>query len=142
MLAGEPLGRPGTPLSAEPPHMSPLRVLTQHPVPVIAVGDDGAIVFANTAFADVMSCSRNAVTSMSYEGVCAVLPPDETLVAVTRLGPNTIGRLLQLGEATLFVKMRRSAILSAADSGPVTLFEGLMTRLSRLAEGHAGDATI
>ena len=73
---------------------------------------------------------------MSYEDVCSVLPPDETLVVLTRLGTNTIGRLLLLGEATLFVKMRRSAILSAADSGPVTLFEGLMKRLSRLAAGQ------
>ncbi len=136
MLAGEPLRRPGASLSAEPPEITPLRVLTQHPVPVIAVADDGAIVFANTAFANVLNCSCGAVTSMSYEDICSVLPPDETLVAVTRLGPNTIGRLLQLGEATLFVKMRRSAILSAADSGPITLFEGLMRRLSRLAAGQ------
>jgi hypothetical protein len=73
---------------------------------------------------------------MSYEDICSILPPDETLVAVTRLGPNAIGRSLQLGAATLFVKMRRSAILSAADSGPVTLFEGLMKRLSRLVAGQ------
>ena len=136
MLAGEPLRRPGASLSAEPPEMTALRVLTQHPVPVVAVADDGAIVFSNTAFADVLSCSCDAVMSMSYEDICSVLPPDEALVAVTRLGPNTIGRLLQLGEATLFVKMRRSAILSAADSGPVTLFEGLIKRLSRLAAGQ------
>jgi nitrogen-specific signal transduction histidine kinase len=135
MLAGEPpLQQLGTSFGAEPSRMTPLRVLTQHPVPVIAVADDGAIVFANTAFADVLSCSCDSLTSMSYEDICSILPPDETLVAVTRLlGPNTIGRSLQLGESTLFVKMRRSAILSAADSGPVTLFEGLMKRLSRLA---------
>ena len=66
MLAGEPLRRPGASLSAEPPLMSPLRVLSQHPVPVIAVADDGALVFANTAFANVLGCSRNAVTSMSF----------------------------------------------------------------------------
>jgi PAS domain-containing protein len=126
MLAGEPLRRPGTSPSAEPPLTSPLRVLTQHPVPVVAAADDGALVFANTAFAKLFGCSRTAVTSMSYEDICSLLPPDETLVAVTRLGPNAIGRLLELGEATLFVKMRRSAILSAADSGPVMLFEGLM----------------
>jgi hypothetical protein len=52
MLSGEPLQWPGNHLSAEPPQMSPLRVLTQHPVPVIAVADDGVVVFANTAFAD------------------------------------------------------------------------------------------
>ncbi len=136
MLAGEPLRRLGTSLSDEPPRMTPLRALTQHPVPVIAAADDGAIVFANTAFADVLSCSCDAVRSMSYEDIRSFLPRDETLVAVTRLGTNSIGRVLQLGEATLFVKMRRSAIPSAADSGPITLFEGLMKRLSRLAEGH------
>jgi PAS domain-containing protein len=136
MLAGEPPRRPGTSLSSEPPRMTPLRMLAQHPVPVVAVADDGAIVFANTAFVAVLGCSGDAVASMSYEDICSFLPADETLVAVTRLGPNTIGRLLELGEATLFVKMRRSAILSAADSGPVTLFEGLMKRLSRLAAGQ------
>jgi nitrogen-specific signal transduction histidine kinase len=116
--------------------MSTLRVLTQHPVPVIAVADNGAIVFANTAFAEVLSCSRNAVTSMSYEDICSFLPPDETLAAVTRLSPNTIGRLLQLGEATLFVKMRRSAMLGGASAGPITRFEELLDRLSRLT--HPG----
>ena len=134
MLSGLPLRRPGPSLGAEPPEMSPLRVLTQHPVPVIAVADDGAVVFANTAFADFLSCSSNAVTSSSYEDICSFLPADEALFAVTRLAPDTIGRLLQVGEATLFVKMRSSARVSAADSGPITLFEGLVERLSRLAE--------
>jgi hypothetical protein len=133
MLSGAPLQSPGASLSAEPPQMTPLRVLMQHPVPVIAVADGGVVVFANTAFADVLSCSCGAVTAMSYEDICSVLPSDEILVAVARLGADTIGRLLQTGEATLFVKMRRSAVVGAADSGPVLLFEGLMRRLSRLA---------
>src|SRR5579859_6174576 len=105
MLAGEPLQRPDHSFSTEPPRMTPLRVLTQHPVPVVAVADDGAVVFANTAFAAVLGCSSDVVASMTYEDICSFLPFDETLVAVTRLGPYTIGRLLQLGEATLFVKM-------------------------------------
>lgn len=133
MLPDIPLQRPGASPSAEPPEMSPLRVLTQHPVPLIALADDGAVVFANAAFADVLGCSDCVVTSLSYESLCSLLPADEILVAITRLGPSSIGRLLKLGEATLFAKMRRSAIVSAADSGPVTLFEGLIERLSRLA---------
>lgn len=128
---------PGDSFSAEPPGMSALRVLTRHPVPVIAVADDGAVVFANTAFAEVLSCSGRAVTSMSYEDLCSLLPADEIFVAITRLGPSSIGRLLQLGEATLFVKMRRSAIFGAAGSGPVTQFEGLLQRLSRLSAQSA-----
>jgi len=133
MLSGGPLQHPGDSLAAEPDHISALRVLTQHPVPVVAAADDGAVVFANTAFADVLSCSRDAVTSISYDDICSLLPPDEILLAVTRLGSGPIGRVLQLGQATLFVKMRRSAIISAATWSPVTRFEGLLTRLSRLA---------
>jgi len=133
MLSGDPSQQPGDRLIAEPRQSSALRALTQHPVPVIAVADDGAVVFANTAFADVLGCSRDAVTSSSYEDICSFLPPDETLVAVGRLGPGPVERVLQFGQATLFVKMRRSAVISADDSGPITRFEGLMERLSRLA---------
>jgi hypothetical protein len=134
MLAGEPLQWPRNHLGAEPPGRSPLRVLTQHPVPVIAVADDGVVVFANTAFADFLSCSCDAVTSSSYEDICSFLPADEMLLAVTRLGPGPIGRVLHLGQATLFVKIRRSAIVSAANWGRITRFEGLLIRLSGLAE--------
>jgi hypothetical protein len=122
------------PLIAESRQTAAFRKLTQHPVPVIAVADGGAVVFANTAFAEVLSCSCDAVTSMSYEDICSFLPADETLFAVTPLGADTIGSLLQLGQATLFAKMRRSAITSGADSGVITLFDRLLQRLSQLAE--------
>ena len=134
MPFGAPLQWPGDSLIAESPEIPARRVLAQHPVPVIAVADDGAILFANTAFAEVLGCSRDAVTAISYDDICSALPADETLFAVTRLSPDTIGGLLQLGRATLFVKMRRSAIVGDAGPGPVTLFEGMVERLSRLAE--------
>jgi hypothetical protein len=121
-------------LIAESRQMTAFRKLTQHPVPLIAVADSGHVVFANTAFAEVLSCSCDAVTSMSYEDICSLLPADETLFAVAPLGADTIGGLLELGQATLFAKMRRSAITSGADSGAITLFDGLLTRLSQLAE--------
>jgi hypothetical protein len=134
MALGAALRWPGDSLISESRRRSVLRVLVQHPVPVIAVADGGAVLLANRAFAEVLGCSCDAVTSISYEDICSVLPIDETLFAVTRLCPDTIGSLLQLGHATLFVKMRRSAILSGADSDAVELFEGLMKRLSLLAE--------
>jgi hypothetical protein len=113
MALGAPLQRPGDSPIRESRQMCARRVLAQHPVPVIAVADDGAVLFANTAFADVPSCLFSAVT---------------------RLGADAIASLLQLGQATLFVRMRRSAIVPGADSGAITLFEALMERLSRLAE--------
>ena len=70
---------------------------------------------------------RDAVTSISYEDICSVLPTDETLFAVTRQGPS----LMPLSQVTFFAKMRRSAIPSAADSDAVAMFEELMERLWR-----------
>lgn len=134
MASDAPLQLPGDPLTGESRHISALQLLVRHPIPVIAVADDGAVVFANRAFAEVLSCSRDAVTSISYDDICAVLPTDETFFAATELCPDTVGRLLRLGRATLFVKIHRSAILSGADSAAVALFDALMRRLSQLAE--------
>lgn len=132
MPADASLPRPGASLGAPPAEMTALRVLTEHPVPLLAVARDGAVVFANKAFADVLSCSCDAVTTISYADICSLLPPDETLFAVTQLSPDTIRRVLQLANATLFVKIRRSAIVSAAATGPITRLEGQLERLSRL----------
>ena len=126
-LLDGPLRRPGDSLIAESRQISALGVLAQYPAPVIAVAHDGAVLFANTAFAHLLGCSCDAVTSISYEDICSVLPTDETLFAVTRQGPS----LMPLSQVTFFAKMRRSAIPSAADSDAVAMFEELMERLWR-----------
>lgn len=61
--------RPSDSPIAESCQTPALPVLEQYPVPAIAVADDGAVLFANTAFARVFGCSRDAVTSMSYEDI-------------------------------------------------------------------------
>jgi hypothetical protein len=131
MLLVDPSRRLGDSAIAESPHVSALGVLEQCPVPVIAVADDGAVLFANTAFAHLLGYSCEAPTSISYEDICSALPADETLFAVTRLGPKAIGSLMQSGQATVFVKIRKSATLSAADSDAIVMFKELMQRLSR-----------
>ena len=124
--------RPADSRNAESPQTSVLGVLEQCPIPLIAAAD-GAVLFANTAFAHLLGYSREAITSRSYEDICSFLPPDETLFAITRLGSHLFGRLHPLGQATVFVKMLRSAIVNDADSDAVTLVKGLGERLSRLA---------
>jgi hypothetical protein len=57
MLLVDPSQRPADSLIAESRH-----ALTQHPAPVIAIADDGAVVFANTAFA-VPRCLGSGVSS-------------------------------------------------------------------------------
>jgi PAS domain-containing protein len=118
---------------AEPRQTPALEVLEQFPVPVIALADDGAVLFANTAFAEMLGCSRDA-TSMSYEDIFYALPTEDTLFAVTRLRADTIGELLHLDGSTLFAKMSKSAMMRGADSVAIATFADLMERLSGLAE--------
>src|ERR1700712_3151676 len=107
-----------------------LRALEQNPIAAIAVADDGVVLFANTAFAKLLGCSCDAVTSMSYAYICSTLPAGETLFAVARLCPDTIGRSLQFGQATCFVKMHKSAVMNGVESVATAMFEGLTERLS------------
>jgi hypothetical protein len=110
-------------------------VLEQCPVPVIAVADDGVVVFASPAFAHLFGHSCDEVASMSYEDICSVLPADETLFPVTRLAPNAVvGSLMLSSQATVFVKMRKSATLSLVDPDAIAMFEELRARLVTPAE--------
>lgn len=115
---------------AESRQTAGLRALEQHPVAAIAVADDGAVLFANIAFAKLLGCSCDVLTSMSQDDICSTLPAGETLCAVARLCPNTIGRSLKLGQATCFVKVRKSAILDGPESVAIAMFVGLTERLS------------
>ena len=117
---------------AESRQLSVLGVLEQCPVPLIAVADDGVVLFASRVFEHLLGCSYGALTAISYEDICSVLPTDETLFAVTRLGPNGfVGSLMLSSQATVFVKMRKSATLSDADPDAVAMFEELTEHLAR-----------
>ncbi len=121
-----------------------LRALEQYPIAAVAVADDGAVLFANTAFVEVLGCSCDAVTSMSYADIFCALPTDETLFAVTRLCPNTLGSSPHSGGATCFVKMRKLAVLNGTASVAITAFDELLERLSAVrSEGvsYTGSAT-
>lgn len=123
----------GSPL-VYPRHGPNLLLLEQISVPVIALADDGRILFANTVFAEMLGCSPDAITSMSYEEIFYVLRPEETLFAVARLRADTTGDLQHLDGSTFFAKMSRSARIRGADSSEIATFEQLLERLSGLAE--------
>jgi hypothetical protein len=131
MLLGDTSRPPSDPPIAESRQTTALGVFERCSVPVIAVADDGTVLFANAAFAHSFDHSCDALTRMSYQDIRSVLPAGETLFAVTRLGPNTIKNLMLPGKATVFVKMRKSAIRSAADPDAIGMFKELMERLSR-----------
>jgi PAS domain S-box-containing protein len=118
----------------KPHHRSALLALERIPVPAIALADDGAVLFANVAFAEILGCSREAVTSMSYAEIFHALPTEETLFGVARLCADAIGNWQHLVGSTIFAKMTESAVVRRAGPVAIATFDQLMERLWRLAE--------
>jgi PAS domain-containing protein len=119
---------------AEPPATPALLVLEQYPVPAIALAQGGAVLFANTAFAEILGCSPDAVTALTYDDIVAALPPEETLFDVARLHADAITSLQHLDGSRFLVKMSKSARLHGADGIAIATFEQLVERLAGLAE--------
>jgi alkylhydroperoxidase family enzyme len=103
-----------------------LRALEEHPIGAVVVADDGAVLFANTAFTEVLGCSCDAVTSMTYDAISAALPAGETLFAVTRLSRAALRSSPQAGRATCFIKICKSARFDGADSRAVAMLKELL----------------
>jgi nitrogen-specific signal transduction histidine kinase len=131
MLLDGPLRLPGDSLIAESRQTTALGVLEGCPIPVVAAADDGTVLFANAAFAHFFDFSSDSLTCMSHQAICSALPADETLVAVTRLGPNAMKSLALSGQVTVFVKMCKSATFTSADPDAIAMFRKLMKYLSR-----------
>jgi hypothetical protein len=104
------------------PEISALGILERLPVPTVAVTDDGAVLFANTAFAGALGCSRDAVLSMTYDDVVHVLPPEDSLVAVARFGADTIVKLRHLAGTTLYAKVGKSVTRGGDDAVVLATF--------------------
>lgn len=112
-----------------------LVLLERYPLPFIASADDGAVLFANAALAEILGCTREAVTLMRYEDVFKALPVEETLFAVARLCADDIRTLLCLDGSTIFVKMSKAATVRGAGAFAIATFRELIERLSELAGG-------
>jgi PAS domain-containing protein len=63
-----------------------LVVLQRMPVPVLAVDDDGTILFANAAFSQMLGHSAEAVLSLTFSRSSQASPP-------TRRPPCSCGRM-------------------------------------------------
>lgn len=116
---------PRNPPMPTPQEISALGTLERFPVPTVAVADDGTVLFANTAFAAALGCSRAAVISMTYDDVINALPPEETLVAVARFHADTIVELRHLAGTTLYAKIGKSITMGSDDAVVLATFAEL-----------------
>lgn len=116
-------------------HLPARVVLERLPVPVLAVGEDGSILFVNTAFAEMLGYTADAVTSLNFIEIFQSAPIHEPPVSVVHAYADEIVSLLHADGSVVRAKMSKSALLREDDAMALATFEDLTEQLW-LRGGH------
>jgi PAS domain S-box-containing protein len=106
-----------------------LVMLERFPVPVLAIAEDGTILFANKAFAEMLGHSAEAVTALKFPQVFHTLPAEESAVSVVRANADLIVELLHQDGSIVRARMSKSALLRGDDPVALATFQDLTEQL-------------
>src|SRR5512139_1383217 len=106
-----------------------LVVLERLPVPVLAIGDDGVIVFANPAFAEMLGYTAAAVKELKFHQIFHTMPAEESAISVMRAHANLIVELLHEDGSIVRAWMSKSALQRGDDPVALATFQDLTERL-------------
>jgi len=101
--------------------MPALVVLERFPVPALAITQDGTILFANSAFAEMLGYSGEEVLSLKFHQIFHAMPADESAVSVVRQHADLIVELVHQDGSMRRASMSKSALIR--DGDPVLLFK-------------------
>ncbi|MEO3759413.1 PAS domain-containing protein [Mycobacterium sp. B14F4] len=110
-------------------HLPARVVLERMPVPVLAIGLDGSILFVNVAFAEMLGYTADAVTSLNFIEIFQTAPIDEPPVSVVRAYAGEIVSLLHADGSVVRAKMSKSALMREDDAMALATFEDLTEQL-------------
>jgi PAS domain S-box-containing protein len=107
-----------------------LVVLERFPVPVLAVDHGGEIVFANSAFAEMVGRTVADVTALTFADVFhGEQPNGESAVSVVRANADMVVDLLHRDGSVVRAKMSKSALVRGDDPVALATFQDLTERL-------------
>ena len=106
-----------------------LVVLERFPVPVLAIAEDGTLLFANTAFAEMLGYTAEAVTTLKFRQIFHTLPAEESVVPVVRAHADLIVELMHQDGSIVRARMSKSALLRGDDPVALATFQDLTERL-------------
>lgn len=106
-----------------------LVVLERFPVPVLAVTSDGEILFANTAFGEMLGYSTEAVQAKGFHEIFRTMPAEHSAVAVLRAHADLTVALAHQDGSTVRANMSRSAVLRDDDEFVLVVFQDLTEQL-------------
>ena len=107
-----------------------LVVLERIPVPVLAIGHDGSILFTNTAFAAMVGCEPDEVLALKFQQIFHKAPASESsLLSVVHALANMVVELAHKDGSVVRALMSRSAVLRADDQFALATFQDLTEQL-------------
>ena len=104
-------------------------VLQRIPVPVLAIAYDGSILFANTAFADMVGREPDEVLSLRFQQIFHRVPASESLLSVVQALANMAVELAHKDGSIVRALMSRSALMREADQFAIAVFQDLTAQL-------------
>ena len=99
-----------------------LVVLQRWPVPVLAVDDDGTILFANAASSQMLGHSAEAVLSLTFQQIFASQPADTSPVMFIRAHAHQLVELVYRDGSTVRATMSPSALMRDDDTVALAAF--------------------
>jgi PAS domain S-box-containing protein len=106
-----------------------LVVLQRIPVPVLAIAEDGTILFANQAFAEMLGYTAEAVKTLKFRQIFHTMPADESAVSVVRAHADLVVELVHQDNSIVRARMSKSALLRGDDPVALATFQDLTERL-------------
>ena len=104
-------------------------VLERIPVPTLAVTGDGVILFANTAFAEMVGYQQDALAGLAFPEIFHAVPTGVGALSDVRALANLIVELRHSEGWTVRAKMSKSALKRSDDPVGLVTFENLTEQL-------------
>jgi PAS domain S-box-containing protein len=108
--------------------MPAVLVLERFPIPALVLANDGTVLFANTAFADMLGHPRDAVLSMRYRDIARVRPRKRRFISVDRDHAVRIVELKHVDGSIVFAYVSR-VTMPGVDKMALATFEDMTSRL-------------
>ena len=104
-------------------------VLERIPVPTLAMARDGIILFANTAFADMLGYGQDGLAGLAFAEVFDTVPAALSAFSGVDALANLVVELQHCEGWTVRARMSKSALKRSDDPVVLVTFENLTERL-------------
>ena len=104
-------------------------VLERIPVPTLAMARDGSILFANTAFAEMVGYEQDRLEGLAFPEIFHTVPAEVAAVSGVDALANLVVELQHCEGWTVRARMSKSALMRRDDPVVLVTFDNLTERL-------------